>query len=628
MKNRYKYLIVTSLFVSALTGCSKLEQLPSDKLSVETTFTDEFGFQTYAWQFYDAFPAYGRYSEDGGQPYSIGNDINSDFLARSVDGGQSAWIAKIKQIPNNDDFYNSVYYRLRTIYTMLENIDKSAMSEDARNHWKAVCYFFRAYNYIDLVNLYGDVPYINHKLTDKEEDLYKDRTPRETIVKSILEDLDFAVANLRKKDNGAYLPGSNAITPDAALALISRFCLREGTWRKYHKDTPQPSPLTTEANFFLEKSAEASKKLMQAYPTLGENYDLDFNSENLAGRPGIILYKAYGGDGTDNIFHDFASRQSSRHGYLDLTKVAVDHYLCTDGLPTKVSPLFQGDKNAYDEFRNRDQRLYYTVPPPYRVILKGSLLREFDYTDDPRDTSYFSIMRSLSDDVHKTLPLTTGGGRGNSRLIGIEPTFFKIPLDPESTNFQNTFTGYRLYKYSNDIGSTGIAKISDAPIFRMGEILVNYAEAMYELGQFSQTIADQTINKTRERGKVAPLNIANITNDPNRDEGVTPLLWEIRRERSVELMGEGFRFDDLRRWKKMSYAMQPKLGRYVIKGKDHVPANANIPIDGGGNEGYVLNEPKPSGEWPTHYYLYPIPSSQISIYEAIGKTLSQNPGWK
>ncbi|MCH5684866.1 RagB/SusD family nutrient uptake outer membrane protein [Niabella sp. W65] len=94
------------------------------------------------------------------------------------------------------------------------------------------------------------------------------------------------------------------------------------------------------------------------------------------------------------------------------------------------------------------------------------------------------------------------------------------------------------------------ADINDCPVFRMGEILMNYAEAQFELGQFSQAIANATINKTRARGEVAPLNISAIPNDPTRDPAVDPVLWEIRRERAVELMGEGFRFDDLRRWKK------------------------------------------------------------------------------
>lgn len=624
MKINIKYIIAICLISSSILGCKKLDQSPIDKLSEGTTFVNEFGFQSYAWQFYTVFTAYDNYGDERGTtPYSITNDANSDMMAISDFGAQSPWISQLKTIPNEDGFYNESYSRLRAVHIMLANIDNSSLSEEAKNHWRAVGYFFRAYNYANLINLYADVPYVDRVLTDKDEDLFMSRTPREEIAKKILEDLNFAVTNLRKKDKGSYIEGSNAVTPDAALAFISRFGLREGTWRKYHKE-PAPSVLTTDANVFLQASIDASKKLMERYPSLGANYDLDFNSDNLANVPGIIMYKSYGGNGTSDVGHSFTVKQMNRDGRLDLTKAAINQYLCTDGQTVFTSPLYKGDKNQYDEFRNRDHRLYYTVPPPYRVVVSGQTSTTFTYTNDPRDTSYFGLMSRISDNLHKALPVTTGGLPGNATIIGISPNFYQENLDGQGTNLQNTFTGYRLYKYANNVGSLGIGKWSDAPIFRMGEILLNYAEATYELGQFSQLIADQTINKTRARGNVAPLNIANIPNDPSRDVNVTPILWEIRRERNIELMGEGFRFDDLRRWKKLEYVTKEKLGMYIKKGADYIKSNSTLPIKGGGNEGYISYEPIPKSDYPEYYYLYPIPSREI----VLNNKLIQNPDWK
>jgi hypothetical protein len=621
MRLYIKNIIAALLIGGSLVACKKLDQVPLDKLSVPTTFVNEFGFQSYAWQFYNVFMAYDNYganlgADAGSTPYSVGNDVNSDALAVSSNNSQPRWISQLKVIPNDDGFYNTTYSRLRSINLMLANIDNSPLGEEAKNHWRAVGYFFRAFNYANLINLYGDVPYVEKLLTDTDSAVFIPRTSRDIVAKKILEDLNYAVDNLRAKGSGMYAAGSNAVTPDAALAFISRFGLREGTWRKYHG--------LSDANTYLQACELASKKLMDLYPTLADSYDTDFNSENLNGVPGIIMFKAYGGNGTLDVGQGFTSNQMNRFGYLDLTKAAVDQYLCTDGQTRFTSPLFKGDKNAYDEFRNRDLRLYYTVPPPYRVIIDNSMATSYTYTNDSRDTSYFGFMRSISDDLHKTLPVTTGGIPGNAVIIGIEPNFFDVSLDAQGTNLQNTFTGYRLYKYANNIGSTGIAKYSDAPIFRMGEILMNYAEVMWELGKFSQEIADQTVNKTRARGKVALLNIASIPNDPTRDVAVDPVLWEIRRERNIELMGEGFRFDDLRRWKKMEYAIKQKLGRYIKKGSDYIPADTKIPIEGGGNEGYIAYEPKPQSPWPDYYYLYPIPSGQIILNERI----VQNPGWQ
>lgn len=115
--------------------------------------------------------------------------------------------------------------------------------------------------------------------------------------------------------------------------------------------------------------------------------------------------------------------------------------------------------------------------------------------------------------------------------------------------------GFWMWKYynthTNCANATGV-NTTDAPLFRLGEILLNYAEAKWELTEFNQDIADLTINKLRDRVHVAHMEVAQINEafDPARDADIDPVLWEIRRERRVELMGEGFRFDDLRRWKK------------------------------------------------------------------------------
>jgi starch-binding outer membrane protein, SusD/RagB family len=162
---------------------------------------------------------------------------------------------------------------------------------------------------------------------------------------------------------------------------------------------------------------------------------------------------------------------------------------------------------------------------------------------------------------------------------------------------------------------------NDCPIFRMGEVLLNYAEAKFEVGEFDQSIADATINKLRARGHVAPLVVTNIAEDPTRDADVDPVLWEIRRERSVELIAEGFgRAYDIRRWKKLvEYGADEKVGRW-IKRSDY---GNRIPVVGGGTEGYIKIFGEPLGV-PEHYYLDPLPLDQL----VLNPSLVQNPGWE
>lgn len=187
-------------------------------------------------------------------------------------------------------------------------------------------------------------------------------------------------------------------------------------------------------------------------------------------------------------------------------------------------------------------------------------------------------------------------------------------------------------------GSSNYGGTQDCPLFRIGEVMVNYAEAMWELGAFDQGIADQTINVLRKRANptswpAMKMTVAAIDGgfDLNRDPSVDPVLWEIRRERRVELFGDGFRFNDLKRWGKGAYMNTTLLGVKIYDKNKMYPNikigsttlnNTNILIDGGGNSGYVKNLPAPIG-WLDKYYLEPIPLQEI----AINPDLSQNPGW-
>jgi hypothetical protein len=594
---QYKTIIATikaGLFVaiiSASLNCNKLDLTPQGQLSIASTLSNYNGFKTYAWQFYNAFSGYSNAMLD--------KDVNSDLFLYANPNSQSTWIWQRMTIPASSSNYSQPFANIRQINLMLDYIDKSSLNDADRGHWRSVGYFFRAYNYANLVNQYGDVPFLDHALTDADAQLYSARTPRDSVAMHILSDLQYAEANIKTGD------GDNTINVNVVRALISRFGIMEGTWRKYHG--------LQGANNYIQASAAASEKLMAAFPALASNYDLLFNSESLAGVPGIILYKAYV---INQVTHGLSTQNRNSSGRYDLTKAAADLYLMTDGQTRFTSPLFKGDTNPFDEFRNRDKRLYYTVPPPFKVNTNAPSL-VYTFTSNPNDTSYFSLMKSISDSSHKGLPTRNWNG-------------FVLKQEPHYVDYNNgqpynvTYTGYRFCKYYNLLVQNAQGQdISDCPLFRIGEILVNYAEAKFELGQFNQGIADATINRLRARGGVQPLNVTAIPNDPTRDPNVDAVLWEIRRERAVELIGEGFRFDDLRRWNKMNYAVKEKLGRWIVKGVD-VPAGNSIPIKGGASQGYIDYWGAPPAQYPDYYYLYPIPSNEIILNPKI----VQNPGWK
>jgi hypothetical protein len=178
-------------------------------------------------------------------------------------------------------------------------------------------------------------------------------------------------------------------------------------------------------------------------------------------------------------------------------------------------------------------------------------------------------------------------------------------------------------------GASTYGGTQDCPLFRIEEVMLNYAEAQFELGAFNQSIADVTINKLRPRANVANMVVSAIDAnfDLKRDPTVDPVLWEIRRERRIELFGDGFRFNDIKRWRKGAYLNDYQLGVKINKANYPIYTafnitNVNILIDGGSSIGYVKNSPVPIG-WLDKYYLEPVPLQEI----AINPRLSQNPGW-
>lgn len=593
MKKRFiQYIIFLGLSTS-LSSCNNLLDLdPEGTLTEQSTFTNYNNFISYAWQFYGTFPGY-----NGSIPDS---EVHGDLFALAQANSTSDWIWQRMVVPSTSADYKDPFIQIRSINILLDNIDRaSQLSELEKKHIRSIGYFFKAYQYMDLLNKFGSAIWVEHAIDDGDKEiLYGTPSNRDEIAAHILEMLSYAGENI--KENG---DGPNSINRKVVLALTARFGLREGTWRKYRQ--------LKDAEKYLRVSALAAEKILANNISLISNYDLLFNSESLANVSEVFLYKQYE---LNQITHGLASRARNSAGRWDLTKKAVDMYLMKDGQTRWTSTAFDGDQSAHDEFRNRDTRLYYTIPPPYKVKMgKTNLL--WEYTDNPNDREYIDLMATLSDDKHKTLPWMNWEGL----ILKEEPHYVDFT---NGQPYSVSYTGYRFYKFSNKINRIQNVDINDAPIFRLGEILVSYAEAKFELDEINQQVIDQTINKLRARGGVSPLQLTAIPQDPTRDQSVNAILWEIRRERAVELMGEGFRFDDLRRWRKMEYAVATKLGRYITKGVD-VPIDTPIPVENGLTKGYISYEGKAPSPFPEYYYLYPFPSAEL----VQNNNLKQNEGW-
>jgi hypothetical protein len=197
-------------------------------------------------------------------------------------------------------------------------------------------------------------------------------------------------------------------------------------------------------------------------------------------------------------------------------------------------------------------------------------------------------------------------------------------------NSLSSTTGYRVTKFLPDTNTIKVIQtgantnITDAPLFYLSEVYLNYAEAAAELGQITQADLDNTINKLRARAGVAPLILVSVFNDPKKDADVPALIWEIRRERRVELMMDGFRYQDLLRWKK-GPKMNTTLNPDITLGAK-VPANSSIKLNAAG---YLMAYDASSSRdfLENKFYLSPVPTAQILLYPSEMQKAMQNPNW-
>jgi len=498
MRITKKYMLLLLIVVACGTACKKFVDVTNPDTLVDPEYwKNENSVRTYNWEFYNLFAGYGN-----------GSATNGDFYFPALTDDQAA--ATYTQFPLTTASANGdwSFSYVRKANIMLERIDGVSMSDEAKNHWKGVAKFFRAFQYFRLVQTFGGVPWYSHSMELADTvSIYKPRDSRQLVMDSVLADLNFAVANLRQKD------GENTINKDVALALKSRVALFEGTYRKYHTELNLP-----DADKYLLEAKNASQILMtSSLYSLGANYQTTYNSDNLAGNKEIILYKRYE---AGLLQHSLIAYNYSSTTMNGLTKSAVESYVTKDGLPISLSPLYKGDDTILNVVADRDLRLKLTIDTTY-LYYKG------------HETNALSKVYS-----------------GLSSSTGYRPNKYL----PDSNKLKTIQTAI----------NTGI---TDAPLFWLAEVYLNYAEASAELDQmgkyaFTQADLDNSVNKLRSRAKVASLQYMGAQNvgvngtgfvDPKKDADVTSLIWEIRRERRVELMMDGFRFQDLMRWKKGDY---------------------------------------------------------------------------
>ena len=592
-KNIILYSFIALL--SGTAGCSDmLDEYPLDAISPETYYNNADELRSATNQFYGMFPG-------AASGYTESADVVCTFnLPAEVQG--------IRTVPTSGGGWNWEYLRAVNFY-----LSHSVRCDDvdAREHFDGIARFFRAYFYFEKVKRFGEVPWFDRELSSTDPELFRPRDSRDFIMDKILDDLTYAINNISDKKDPYN------VTHWTALALKSRICLFEGTYRKYHGIPGYEK--------FLDECATASKLFIDnapyaIYKTGAQPYRDLFSSMN-AIEEEVILARDY--DRAQNVMHEAnANTLSPTYGRPGMNKKIVNSYLMTNGDRFTDQPGYE-TMQYYDEMQNRDPRLTQTVVGP-------------------------GYMRINSDAV-------------------------------SSPNFGASTTGYQITKWVTDASGDGyLGSSNDYILFRAAEVYLNYAEAKAELGTLTQDDLKISIKKIRDRVGMPNIDMdaANANPDPylcaleSGYQNVTGpnkgVILEIRRERTIELLLEGFRYYDIIRWKEGKIFEQPYKGMYfpgLTKGsgenrydvfdmndgtvgdKEKVdiciytgkkPSVKNIRkfyklgdefVLTDGDKGNIIchdieKEPR---QWrEDRDYLYPIPTQERLLSNG---TLSQNPNW-
>ncbi|MDR1102532.1 MAG: RagB/SusD family nutrient uptake outer membrane protein, partial [Tannerella sp.] len=242
-----KFIIITGI-VCGLTACndSFMQQIPETAITVEGFFKSTADLQTYVNGFYNDANLYQRgwWVDDQSDNVTIWTEDNDMYR----------WLLNDQRTPENAGGWDN-WGSLRSVNVMLANLDRVEGNEADINHYAGIARYFRAWFYINKVQAYSDVPWIDRPLSTTDALLYETQTPRAEVVQHILEDLDYAVTWIKTDMND-----KTRIHQYCALALLSRFALYEGTYRKYHPELN----LASTASELLQKSVAASEALMNS----------------------------------------------------------------------------------------------------------------------------------------------------------------------------------------------------------------------------------------------------------------------------------------------------------------------------------------------------------------------------
>ena len=531
-----KKLIYIAAMFFTVAACDLYESPISD-VAKDNLFASENGLKMYTMSFYDVLP--------GGSITTWGDTYNNYMNAFM--GVREFYTDSYG--PERQEKWS--WTTLRNINYFLDNNTNEAVDQKVRDNYSGIAKFWRAYFYFHKIREYGDVPWIDHTLDIDDELLQAGRDPRNTVAEKIYEDLQFAIEHITETTNSTGTTVTNLV----AAGMQSRFCLWEGTFRKYHGEA--------DANKWLERAAAAAKIVMDSkkfsiYTSGSQPYrELFVTTKPITQE--VMLASVF--SKSENITNSMnrKSTVSTLGNTASPSRQFMNLFLKLDGTPYTDDPSYATDEFMH-EFDGRDKRV-------------GQIIRTPGYK------------RTKGKDLVAACP-----------------------------DWLVTYTGYMGMKFCTDdegLDASNNTGENNYVFMRYAEILINYAEAKAELGTLTDAEWAQTIGAIRARAGIT----GGLTAKPTKVDTYLqktwfpkisdPVILEARRERMIELVWEDCpnAHGDLQRWAiGEAYGMRWQ-GIYVKE------FNKNIDLDLDGTpDVFFYTDPskKPDAEGHVAYIYVPL----------------------
>lgn len=633
MKNIIKIKALLSLTALLLVFSSCVDQLdiaPEGKLTMDEIFSDDEKVGAFLNTIYGYLPKKGKTNYHNRGPVNWCDDAWDADEFRPKPWGMSQLMYSgnvdanhlpIRWYAEDVTYWNSYWEAIRNCNVFLSRIDMATVTDETdRRRWKAEAHVLRAWFYAELLIWYGTglpiskEPYVyNQDFSElKKENYYE-------VVKFIVEDCNEAIANADLPWRISTSAEEGRVTKALAEAIKSRMILYAA------------SPLYNEGNDYWEEAYTINKASLQQLKANGYalysqvNFPATYLAEEAyfgpldeSKRIHAAIYNEYFTNAMgystnpvdkETIYQDWRNHQGNlwdlegpaqgvRSG-VNPSQEIVDAYETIDGVPvldlddpylneTHTLPNFNTSNNLYNEqdpYENRDPRFYASI------YYNGSKRKAFW----PFSETASSPENYPAAAVNRVRVIATYVGEPRT---GIHPNAR-----------EKTRTGYYIRKFLHP-NSGNDTRIQGAKWkhFRLGEVILNFAEAAAENGNLEE--ARIAVNEIRTRAGM-----------PDLPEGLSKeeLILRIRNERRIELAFEAFRYFDVRRW------TEPDGD---LSATDKWVTAAEITRNSNGTYSWIRRPVSEERACYTNKFLKgPIPLDEANSLKSITGVDWQNPGW-